>query len=98
MTEITISREDDARGGRWIGRIAGVAEEAELVFDRVAADLVAATHTFVPETMRGTGMGRLLIDRMLADARAEGFAVVPRCSFVKAQYARHPEWSDVMRE
>ena len=37
-----------------------------------------------------------LVERLVADARAEGFRIVPLCPFVKAQYQRNPDWSDVM--
>ncbi|MFM9939030.1 MAG: GNAT family N-acetyltransferase [Hyphomicrobiaceae bacterium] len=35
---------------------------------------------------------------LVADARTEGFKIVPLCPYVKAQYLRHPEWADVMQE
>jgi predicted GNAT family acetyltransferase len=49
----------------------------------------------VPEALRGTGAGLRLVERLVADARAEGFKIMPLCPFVNAQRARHPEWADV---
>lgn len=36
-----------------------------------------------------------LIAFMLDDARANGFRIIPLCPYVRAQYTRHPEWSDL---
>jgi predicted GNAT family acetyltransferase len=58
---------------------------------------VIADHTGVPEALKGRGVGQALVEALVADARAQGFTIVPLCPFVRAQYARHPEWSDVMK-
>ena len=62
----------------------------------MSADKIIADHTGVDDSLRGTGVGKALVERLVADARKENFRIVPLCSFVKAQYRRHPEWSDVM--
>ncbi len=74
-----------------------VAEEAELTFSKTSPTLVIADHTSVPDTMRGGGVGAKLAERLVADARAGGYRIIPLCPFVKAQYQRHPEWADVMQ-
>jgi predicted GNAT family acetyltransferase len=48
----------------------------------------------VPDNFRGTGAGLALVTRLVADARAEGFKIMPLCPFVNAQRKRHPEWAD----
>ena len=53
-----------------------------------------ADHTEVPDSFRGTGAGLALVTRLVADARAEGFKIMPLCPFVNAQRKRHPEWAD----
>lgn len=97
MTDVTITRELTPTKGRYIGRVAGIADEAELTFSRASPTLVIADHTFAPDSMRGMGVARALVDRLIADARAEAFKIIPLCPFVKAQYSRHPEWGDVMQ-
>lgn len=95
MAEVTITREDtDARYGRYVARIAGIDAEAELTFTRHGPDRVSADHTGAPEALRGTGAAAALVDAMVADARKSGFRIVPRCSYVAARFARHPEWAD----
>ncbi|QLP97829.1 MAG: N-acetyltransferase [Rhodoblastus sp.] len=93
---LTISREDDgADGGRYVARAAGERAEAELVYSRPGPDIVSADHTGVPDAWSGHGVGGALVDALVADARSEGFRILPRCPFVRARYASHPEWSDV---
>lgn len=46
--------------------------------------------------MKGTGAAKALVEHMIADARANGFKVIPLCPYVRAQYSKHPEWSDVI--
>ena len=98
MSDISIAREDTPAGGRYIGHIAGNPDEAELVYTRPEPARVVAVRTFAPESMRGTGMALALVERLVADARAEGFRIVPQCPYVKAQYQRHPQWADVIED
>lgn len=98
MADITIERELKETKGRYVARIPGVEGEAELTFSRAGPHLIIADHTGAPDSMRGMGAAKALVDRLIADARAEGFKIVPLCPYVKAQYQRHPEWADVMHE
>jgi predicted GNAT family acetyltransferase len=59
-------------------------------------DAVAFTHTEVPETMGGEGIGSRLVRGALDDARRRGLKVVPRCPFVGKYVARHPEYQDMV--
>jgi uncharacterized protein len=95
MPSITISREMNLESGRYVGRIDGFEGKAELTFVRISATQIDADHTFAPDTMRGTGIAKALVERLVADARAEGLTIVPTCSYIQAQFARHPDWSDV---
>jgi len=97
MSDIKITRELTPTKGRYVGIIPGIEGEAELTFSRASETLVIADHTSAPNSVRGKGAAGALLDRFIADARAEGFKIIPLCPFVKAQYARHPEWSDVMQ-
>jgi len=97
MSDIIITRELTPTKGRYVGRVPQVSEEAELTFSRTSDLLIIADHTFVPDSMRGMGVGKALVDRLIADARSEGFKIIPLCPYVKSQYLRHPEWADVMQ-
>jgi predicted GNAT family acetyltransferase len=69
-------------------------DEAELTYSITSPTLVIADHTEVPDNFRGTGAGLALVTRLVEDARAEGFKIMPLCPFVNAQRKRHPEWAD----
>lgn len=90
-----ISREHGSSKGRYVLRQDGA--EAELTYSITTPRLIIADHTGVPEALRGTGAGQALVERLVADARAEGVRIVALCPFVAAQRRKHPEWSDVFQ-
>ena len=92
LSEPHITREVDGAKGRYVLVIDG--HEADLTYSRLSAQTVIADHTGVPEALRGTGAGLKLVTRLVADARAEGFKIVPLCPFVNAQRRKHPDWAD----
>jgi len=94
-TEHQIEREVSGSKGRYVIRKEGV--EAELTYSITTPTLIIADHTGVPDAFRGTGAGLALVQRLVADARAEGVKIVPLCPFVNAQRRKHPEWADVFQ-
>lgn len=90
-----IEREVSGSKGRYVIRKEGV--EAELTYSITTPTLIIADHTGVPDAFRGTGAGLALVQRLVADARAEGVKIVPLCPFVNAQRRKHPEWADVFQ-
>lgn len=93
MADPTIDREVTGSKGRYVLRQNGT--EAELTYSITSPVLIIADHTGVPDAFRGTGAGLALVERMVADARAEGVKIVPLCPFVNAMRRRYPEWADV---
>ncbi|GAB1378832.1 GNAT family N-acetyltransferase [Pararhodobacter aggregans] len=93
--EHQIEREVSGSKGRYVIRKEGV--EAELTYSITTPTLIIADHTGVPDAFRGTGAGLALVQRLVADARAEGVKIVPLCPFVNAQRRKHPEWADVFQ-
>jgi len=61
-------------------------------------DARIADHTLVPPEIGGKGVAAALVDALIADARSEGFKIVPACSYIAAQFKRHPEWSELLAE
>lgn len=96
MADIRISKEDDGRHGRYVARIAGIDAEAELTFTHRGPGLISADHTGAPDALRGTGVAAALVDRLVADARGEGFRIIPLCPYVRARHQKNPDWIDVM--
>jgi len=96
MSQITITKQDGPRHGRYVAKIAGIDAEAELTYTHRGPGLVSADHTSAPESLRGTGAAAALVDYLIADARDSGFRINPLCPYVRARYAKHPQWQDVM--
>ena len=96
--DIRIERSETDNQGRYEARVEGMDEAAELTYSRMSAEAVIADHTAVPDSLRGRGVGMALVEQLIADARAEGFKIVPLCPYVNAQYGKHPEWADVMTD
>jgi len=63
---------------------------------RLADGVMTFTHTEVAARLRGRGIASRLVRGALESARAQGVKVVPRCGFVSAFLARHPEFADLL--
>lgn len=93
---ITITHTESEVGGRYEARVEARNGLGKLTYSRLSPTRIVAEHTVVDNSLRGTGVATALVERLVADARDSGITVVPQCSFIVAQYERHPEWSDVM--
>lgn len=89
MSEVL--REDHGSKRRYV--IRRPEGEAELTLSVLTPDRVIADHTYVPEALRGQKLAEALLEALLADAREQGFTIVPLCPFVAGQARRHPEWA-----
>ncbi|MEL7133403.1 MAG: GNAT family N-acetyltransferase [Pseudomonadota bacterium] len=92
MSDFQIRREETASKGRYV--LSRDGDEAELTYSILSPQTRIADHTGVPDSMRGSGAGQALVKRLVEDAFAEGWKIVPLCPFVNAQRAKHPEWAD----
>ena len=93
--ELQITLEEGPTKGRYVGRIDGL-PEAELTFSKTNPHLVIVDHTGVPDEMRGMGVGKALVGRIVEDAREKNFKIIALCPFAKASFERTPEWRDVL--
>lgn len=93
-TEITVLREDGATRGRYVAYLAP-GFEAEMTYRKAADGTITIDHTGVPPEYEGRGIAAKLVNKAIADAREEGFKITPLCSYVVAQFRRHPEWADL---
>lgn len=53
-------------------------------------------HTGVPEAVGGRGIASALVLAAVQAARAEGWKVLPACSYAAVWMKRHPEFSDLL--
>jgi uncharacterized protein len=83
----------DAEGGRFVTELDG--QRAELGY-RAEPGGVRIDHVTVPAAIEGRGIAGALTRHALDWARREGFVVTPRCPYVAAWIARHPEYADLV--
>lgn len=83
----------DPAARRFSTRLEG--HEAELLYDRRDGRMVIR-HTGVPEAIGGRGVAAALVRAALDHARAQGWRVVPACSYSAAYVERHPEYADLV--
>lgn len=92
-----IALEDNGSKGRYFLRAADGAE-AEVTFTKVGEHQIIIDHTEVPDAFRGQGVGARLVAHAVEQARSAGRKIIPLCPFAAAQFSRHPEWADVLKQ
>ena len=93
--EIVVQREENGGVGRYVVYLPGGAE-AEMTYHRTKPDTIAIDHTGVPPEFRNLGIALKLVETGIADAQREGNKIVPLCSYVAAQFRRHPAWAPLL--
>jgi len=94
MEETTITRHDAPHGGEYRAAVAGSSAIGRLTYQR-RGNVLTADHTLVPPEIGGKGVAALLVEALIAGARADGEKIVPQCSYVEAAFRRHPDWADL---
>ena len=94
MESVTITRHGDDQAGEYHAQVPGSTAIGRLTWVQRGTARVAE-HTLVPPEIGGRGVAARLVEALVADARTEGFRIVPHCSYVAAAFDRHPEWSDL---
>ena len=92
-----IELEEGSSKGRYVLRSADGAV-AEMTFSKVGEHMIIIDHTDVPDAFRGQGAGLRLVTRAVEDMRAAGKKIIPLCPFANAQFRRHKEWADVLKQ
>ncbi len=63
---------------------------------RLNGGVLTLDHTETPVEARGRGIASRLVKAVLDEARRRGLKIVPRCPFVSAYLAKHPEFRDLV--
>jgi predicted GNAT family acetyltransferase len=95
MSELTIERERNGNRGEYRACTPERQGCGHLTWFEPSAGVRVADHTLVPPELRGQGIAARLVEALIADARSEGFRIVPQCSYVAAAFRRHPQWADL---
>ena len=70
--------------------------ETAFVTYQLDGGVITLQHTETPVQARGQGIASQLIEGTLNMVRARGLKVIPRCDFVRAYIAKHPEYRDLV--
>ncbi|MDJ0979572.1 MAG: GNAT family N-acetyltransferase [Erythrobacter sp.] len=93
-SRVTITHEARGRGGRYTAHVEGEAQTGYLDWEPTdERDVRVATHTIVPRAIGGRGVAAQLVNRLIADARDEGFRIVPQCRYVARKFDENPDWA-----
>ena len=87
--------ETDTKGRAYTGDAAEPL--AEMAYSRAGDKLIIIDHTIVDDSLRGQGVGRQLLDVVLAMVRERGVKVLPLCPFAKSVFDKDPSIRDVLR-
>ncbi|MDR2114586.1 MAG: N-acetyltransferase [Bifidobacteriaceae bacterium] len=63
---------------------------------RLGQSGLAFVHTEIAPEVSGQGLGGVLIQAALEDARKKGLNVLPYCTFVRHYIETHPEYMDLV--
>lgn len=80
---------DDVENKRYYFDIDGVKPRIEYI---LVKDKIYLTHTEVPKSLAGKGIGSAIVKAVLEDIDARELTLVPLCPFVAMYIKRHPEW------
>ena len=70
-------------------------QTAYVAFER-SGNVIALTHTIVPETVGGRGIGSELARHALDYAAARHLRVRPDCSFIASYIDKHPDYRPLL--
>ena len=88
MNDIALQLNPDGRGSFFVDQ-AGE-RLAEMVIS-IAGNNLTVFHTEVSDKLKGQGVASKLLSAMVAYAREHQLKVIALCSFVSAEFKKHPE-------
>jgi uncharacterized protein len=88
MEEIKLKLNNHGRGAFVIEEGNERVAEMEL---GIAGNILTVYHTEVSEKLKGKGVAAQLLSKMVGYAREYHLKVIPLCSYVQAQFKRHPD-------
>ncbi len=96
MDEIRIQLEEVDNKGRAYVSEAGKTL-AEMTYSKAGESLIIIDHTEVSPSLRGQGVGRKLLDTLVAMVREKELKVLPLCPYAKSEFDKDPSIQDVLR-
>lgn len=68
---------------------------AEVVFVPTGDHLSIIEHTDVDESLKGQGVGKQLVARVVEKMRKQHRKIIPLCPFAKHEFDTTPEYADI---
>ena len=75
-----ITRHDQGDKGEYLAKVSGSDAVGRLTWVKRSDGVRVADHTLVPPEIGGRGIAGELVKELVADARENGFKIVPQCS------------------
>jgi predicted GNAT family acetyltransferase len=97
MDAVTITRHGGGKAGEYHAHVSGSTAIGRLTW-KLRGTARVADHTLVPPEIGGRGVAARLVEALIADARADGFRIVPDCSYVAAAFERNPDWAALLEQ
>ena len=69
---------------------------AEVTFKKHKDNIIILDHTYVNRSLRGRGMGKILVERVVAYARENNLKIIPTCPFAKDIMGMSKAYHDVL--
>ncbi|WP_276371347.1 GNAT family N-acetyltransferase [Chryseolinea sp. H1M3-3] len=91
MNEIQLRLEQNGKGAFIIEDAGERVAEMEI---GISGNNLMVYHTEVAEELKGQGIAKDLLSKMVEYARQKQLKVVPLCQYVSAQFNRHPDQYD----
>ena len=85
--------EHDADKGRFFAIVDG---ETGVLDYRLSGTTMTIVHTGVPKALEGRGIAAQLSRAAFETARANGWKVVPACSYAESYARKHTEYADLI--
>lgn len=96
MTQYDIQFEEGDTSGRAFLKLDGETK-AEMTFSKAGDSIIIIDHTEVSDDLRGQGVGRQLLDKVVAVVREQEKKVIPLCPYAKNVFDKDESIRDVLR-
>ena len=94
--KVTVTREEGSGAREFVLHVDGE-RLGSLDFARPEAGVLRIDYVEVAPELRGTGLGRQLVEAAVDWARAENLKIVPICGYARAVIARDPAMRQLLR-
>ena len=75
-----------------------IGNQTALIEFAIDSNKIYLTHTEVPKSLQGSGIGSELVKQALQYIKNQNLTVMPLCTFVAHYIDNHPEWHPLLSE